>query len=584
MMTSDISFEERMEARKAEQFARLDKLNNIGVIMILLATLWMMIPKLMASMAGASSLLPELGPALLMLTWAFFIQDLMDNGALTNSRVGGATAVLWLPLMVIGTWTINDSLGPMIGGIGCMGIAYLLYRESRQRLKAGWETIRYRAVMGGLGLVMSLSLFVVEPPVGSILWINLGLVGLGLYLVISDSVGGDDKRELRKEFKKSLDKAQTRLLQLKSEGFVVDQASSLITTAGEEGHIDPTLGMKLIHEALDDIERTLAMSEDVEAIKDDAYAAVEEAENIAPTAARPRSALVQGDREVELGSLRDGEMLYRQAKIRAGEVIEWWAKAEKAIIKARNLISGLDGEQSLHLKAILKESQEKLDAEKPELAYEFAITIPEQVEAIGEAVGNAEEAVEEAERILKGVDGLETSLWDERMSAATTALAKGNHTLARGLSDSVVREISSEREAMEDVRRARRQKKKLSAKWANRPDAEEWQARWDELSSAADEKEWSHAAALLKRLVDDLDSETESGEEAEELLQFVKDEWRILRNQLEASGVKVGDEQRRDCEASVGDAESAHALSDWQGCLEALGKADDLMERLRRRV
>jgi hypothetical protein len=199
-------------------------------------------------------------------------------------------------------------------------------------------------------------------------------------------------------------------------------------------------------------------------------------------------------------------------------------------------------------------------------------------------VENAEEAVKEAERILEGVDGLDTSLWDERMSAATTALSKGNHALARGLSDSVVREISSEREAMEDVRRARRQKKKLSVKWADRPDAEEWQARWDELSSAADEKQWSHAATLLKRLVDDLDSETESGEEAEELLQFVKDEWRILRNQLEASGIKIDDEQRRDCEASVGDAESAHGLSDWQDCLEALGKADDLMERLRRRV
>ena len=82
MMASDISFEELMDARKAEQFARLDKLNNIGVMMILLATLWMMIPKLMASMAGTNALLPELGPALLMLTWAFFIQDLMEDGAL----------------------------------------------------------------------------------------------------------------------------------------------------------------------------------------------------------------------------------------------------------------------------------------------------------------------------------------------------------------------------------------------------------------------------------------------------------------------------------------------------------------------
>ena len=584
MMTAPLSFEERMAAIIAERRARLEKLMTACVGLLMLALIWMMIPDLEASLMGSDPLLPELGPALLMLAWAYFLQDLIDEGAVINSRIGAACSVMWLPLMVIGCWTLNDSLGPMLGGLGLMAVGAILYRESRIRLTGGWEATRYRAVMGGIGLVMAISFLVVDVPEGSVLLVNSALLLAAVAFIIQDSVGGDEDRDLRKEFRKKLDSAEDRLLELKAEGVAVDQASSLITTASEEGHLDPKLGMRLLHEALDDIERTIAFADDVEAIKADAESAVDDAENIAPQVRRPRSALVQGDREVELGSLREGEMLYRQAKKRATDIIEWWHKAEVAIGEAKRLIDDLDGEQGKNLRDILDDAKEFLDAEDAKKAWELASVIPQQAEAVGEAVENAESAVEEAQRVLEGVDGLDSELWVERMEQAKVALSKGDHALARGLSDGVVREIGQEREAMEDVRRAMRQRNKLKKRWKERPDAEDWQSRYDELEKAADELQWSHAATLLERLTKDLDKEADSAGEAAELLQFVQQEWGILRNQLEASMIKVDDDERRRCEAAVGEATEAHSNSKWKDCLTALGKADDLMERLRRRV
>ncbi|MDP6011639.1 MAG: hypothetical protein QF707_07595 [Candidatus Poseidoniaceae archaeon] len=584
MMTDPVSFEERLSAIITERRARLEKLVTACVGLLMLAMIWMMIPDLEASMVGSDPLLPELGPALLMLAWVFFLQDLIDDGPVANSRIGAAASVMWLPLMVIGCWTLNDSLGPLIGGLGLMAVGAILYRESRIRLTGGWEATRYRAVMGGIGLVMALSFFVVDVPQGSVLLVNSTLLLAAVGFIIQDSIGGDEDRDLRKEFRKKLDSTENRLLELKAEGVAVDQASSLITTASEEGHLDPKTGMRLLHEALDDIERTIAFADDVEAIKADAESAVDEAENIAPQARRPRSAFVQGDREVELGSLREGEMLYRQAKKRAADIIEWWHKAEVVIGEAKRLIDDLEGEQGRHLREILTEAKECLEAEDAKKAWELASVIPQQAEAVGEAVENADAAVEEAQRVLEGVDGLDTTPWVERMESAKVALSKGNHALARGLSDGVVREIGQEREAMEDVRRAMRQRNKLKKRWEDRPDSKDWQIRYDELEKAADELQWSHAATLLERLTKDLDKEADSAGEAAELLQFVQTEWSTLRNQLEASMIKVEDDERRRCEVAVGEATEAHSKSQWKDCLTALSKADDLMERLRRRV
>ena len=127
----------------------------------------------------------------------------------------------------------------------------------------------------------------------------------------------------------------------------------------------------------------------------------------------------------------------------------------------------------------------------------------------------------------------------------------GNASQAVGLADGVVRSIKAEREAMDETRRALRQKKKLVKQFENRQDRDIWEAKLTAIIAAADSKLWTHAAALLNRLTDELDKTGKELEEATELLNFVSEEWKILRNQLEAAMIKSDDEERVECELSL---------------------------------
>ena len=82
----------------------------------------------------------------------------------------------------------------------------------------------------------------------------------------------------------------------------------------------------------------------------------------------------------------------------------------------------------------------------------------------------------------------------------------------------------------------------------------------------------------------DLDVESKASDEANELLDFVLEEWNILRNQCEASGIKVDDEDRRSAEEAIALASEAHKAGRVDEALESLGLADGFMEKLRRRV
>ena len=185
---------------------------------------------------------------------------------------------------------------------------------------------------------------------------------------------------------------------------------------------------------------------------------------------------------------------------------------------------------------------------------------------------------------MKSADGINKELLDERLENAETELEQGNHAQAKGLSDGIVREINAEREAMDDVRRALRQKVHLITRWSEREDSSEWDSRLLEIESSADSLEWTHAATLLERLTKDLDAEGKASDEASELLEFVMDEWVVLRNQCDASGIKVDDEDRRSAEESIALASEAHKAGRVDEALESLGLADGFMEKLRRRV
>ncbi len=88
----------------------------------------------------------------------------------------------------------------------------------------------------------------------------------------------------------------------------------------------------------------------------------------------------------------------------------------------------------------------------------------------------------------------------------------------------------------------------------------------------------------MEELTSDLDAMSAAEGEAKELLDFINEEWKNLRNRLESSGIGPGDKDRLSCESSISKAKQDLDSGDVESCLGSLGESDALMERLRRRV
>ena len=579
--------EKAIQAEKLMRHQKMNNLVNFSAFTLLGAAIWLAWPALNSAIEGKSGIISGLGLPIIILIWGVVVQDIVVDDAKARSRVGGGASIVWPILLMIGALNFDFTLSAeTLGSALVVIIALSCYNSSTKTLQGNLGVLRFRSLMSGVGCLTSFSLFIGKMPEQMTLhWIvTVSILMLCFAEVSYTWVKGDDKKEIRNKFRKRLDRIENQLLELKAQGAAVDQASSLVTTAQEEGHIDPEFGMRLLDDAEENIERSISLAGDVEIIMQDALDAVEAAEEIAPIAKRPRKAFAAGVREVELGSLRDGELLFRQAKKSANEIIEWWRVAENAITEASRQLSGKTGDGVGHLVEMLNDAKEKLSSEKPKDAFEYAVVIPQQLAADGDAQAKAEESVSEANRQLKQTDGLDTSDMKKRLSNAQDELEKGNASQAMGLADGVVRTIIAERAAMDEVRKALRQRKKLKQQFESRDDVKVWQSKLDEIDAAADEKQWTHAATLLERMTKELDKEGRASDDALELYDFVMDEWRILRNQCEAAFIKVTDDDRRDCEQSIALAEEALGIGKITECLELLSKADSAMEKLRRRI
>ncbi len=587
MLWGDV--EEAIKAERLLRIQRIERLSTICALMCLAGAVWLAWPTLKEAFSGDAELLSGLGMPILVILWGIVLQDLILDDPKARTRVGAACSMFWPLLIMFAIRSSGTELSEILACVLLFGLGSAMLKGSANTLRGGIDVMRFRAMMTALGGLTVLGVLVgdraeetwIQSPSD---WLHPMLAAIVLLQVVYLWIAGDNLRHERKAFRTELDRLENRILILRSEGAAVDQASSLVTTAKEEGHIDPALGMRLLTEADEDIERSLSLAGDVDVVRTEALAVIEHAEDLTPLAKRPRKSYEMGQREASLGSLREAEALYRQAKIRAQEIVTWWAQAEGAINHANELLTGQSGAAIDNMREIIRDARKQLEREAPKKAFELAVVIPIQLQADGDAKERAEVVLKDAAKALKASEGFDTSDLEHRMDQAESALEAGDTGQAIGLGEGIMRVINIEREAMDSVRRALRQRKKLLARFEGFSDSDKWMLRFTSVQKAADERQWSHAATLLERLTIDLDALGNEQDEANTLLTFVREEWAVLRNQCEASNLPATDGDMKNTDAAI--AIAADRLKEGQvaDALEQLGQADAAMERLRRRV
>jgi hypothetical protein len=159
----------------------------------------------------------------------------------------------------------------------------------------------------------------------------------------------------------------------------------------------------------------------------------------------------------------------------------------------------------------------------------------------------------------------------------------GDSALAKGLADSVLRDVRATSDSMQEVQRALRQSKQIEARFPAAKKSE-WETRLEQVAAMADAGEWQDASQVMNLLTSDLQSHEHKVSEATELVRFVNEEWKTLRRRLDSAGIGPTDPSRMAAEKTVSEASIALEQGDIESCHKALGAASEMLESQNRRV
>ena len=196
----------------------------------------------------------------------------------------------------------------------------------------------------------------------------------------------------------------------------------------------------------------------------------------------------------------------------------------------------------------------------------------------------AKEAIIEAEKAIQEVEGSFSVSTKERLVESKVALESGNSSLAKGLATSILRDINKMSESMQNVQRGLRQRQKLTAVFPSGKSGDKWRNELKNIEEKVDLEQWVEASDLLELLTKNLQQYEKSRSEALELYSFVESEWIELRKKLDSSNIKVNDSMRMNAESKLSESKKLLEDGDIDSTLSSLGKTDEIMENLRRRI
>ena len=548
---------------------------SVTFLLIFSASWW-----LFSGLFGSPELLSRLGPISLIFISSLVVIDLIDYGLIQKSRIGVIANICYPTLLAlsISNLKFNDVL---ISGSIYFLMAVFLWFVAKKNLSITHSSRRWRGLTSILGLAFSAS---VMYSISSEIQIYMVVFTCILITMIPDLLSKDENHKSRKDFIKKLDLVEEQVLLLRSQGISLEQASSILKKAREDCWNEPEKGLTVILLAEEEIERVKALANDLDDIKQETHLFMKKAESIAPGVHGPRKAFESGQKESDFGSLREAEILFRLSKKRSEIIIQHWQNAMDEIASAEELISYVKGITLDSINNIIDSAKEALESENPVEAIKIASSVPGHLESLESTTTEAKEAIIEAEKAIQEVEGSFSVSTKERLVESKVALESGNSSLAKGLATSILRDINKMSESMQNVQRGLRQRKKLTAVFPSGKSGDQWRNQLEDIETKVNSEQWVEASDLLESLTKNLQKYEKSRSEALELYSFVESEWIELRKKLDSSNIKVNDSMRMNAESKLSESKKLLEEGDIDSTLSSLGKTDEIMENLRRRI
>jgi len=559
----------------AKHRGRVDRAALVCQLLLILLGAWW----IFHSFGSGSSYVERFGPAAVLFSSALMMPDLVEFGPIQRTRVSTACCIAWPPLLAFAELNrIGD------GNLAAIALLVLvsaaLFSSSRHILRSDVNSIRWRGLMTTFGFGLAIPIVLTNPNTESFL-----IVGLPATLTtIPPLLSKDGLEEQRKIFSDRLKIAESRILGLQSGNTLLQQPNSLLKTAREEGWRNPDKGISLISDAESEADRILSFLSDIEEVKDQSLASIERAESITGNPGRARSIFETALTEIDNGSLRVAENKLREAKFLAEKIESHWQEAKDAIEEAEKSVSTGEGHLVSGLISTLEEAKKAMADENPEYALAIVSEIPSQMGDVEGLMERARKSIDDAENEISSSDSESIAEFQQRLEEAKEALERGNPSLAIGLSDGVTRSLREEAEAKTAVQRALRQRKSIEGEIPAGEVGSEWREMLEQVSSLAEAGNWVEANNSMQSLTTELDSLATRSSEAREMLEFLVDDWRKLRNRLDSSGVSANNDARVETERALSESEVSLSEGRIDSCLELLGNADTAMETLRRLV
>ena len=559
----------------AKHRERVDRAALVCQLSLILLGAWW----IFSSFGSETTSLGRIGPAVILFSSALMLPDLVEFGPIQRTRVSTACCIAWPPLLAFAE--INRNEAENIAPVIILFIASAaLFSSSRHILRSNVNSRRWRGLMTTSGFGLAIPIVLTSPNLESFLIIGIP----GMLTTIPALLAKDGLEEQRNLFSERLKTAESRILELQSGNSLLQQSNSLLKTAREEGWKNPDKGIHLISEAEREADRIISFLSDIEEVKEQSLASVERAEAITGAQGRARSIFDSALSELDNGSLRMAENKLREAKSMAEKIEAHWQEAKDAIEEAEKAVSSGEGHLVRGLMSTLEEAKKAMKDEKPGYALAIVSEIPSQMGDVEGLMERAKKSLDDAESEISSSDSDSVGEFTQRLAEAREALDGGNPSLAIGLSDGVTRSLREEAEAKTSVQRALRQRKSIEDEIPPGDAGSEWRDRLEEVASLAESGNWVEANDSMHNLATELESLSSRKREAREMLDFLVDDWRKLRNRLDSSGVSANNEARVETERSLSESENSLSEGRIDSCLELLGKADSAMEVLRRLV